>query len=442
MAEKPKHDYKKKLDYKKKFDYVSKLSRDEIIESYKDLLLYASNIEKLLEQGNFEIKEQTDIKEIKEHNDGIFINNRKLKKIKDSLTTRNELLKTSKAEIVKLRNKISTLKFENQTLRKTNKKLSENNDNYSHLFEKIKLMEKNENKKKQKEMFSEMINNDLKKENISLKEKVFKLGLEKNELKTKKDELETKKIDLETKKIDLETKKNTLEEEKKLLVKEKNILVEEKNILETTYKTKIKLLNEKVLDSKKEHEHVQVNSDDMAIIKELTKILQASMFDEDLIKRLQKAIKIESNYKQKVQELEKELNNYQKNRESIQKNSADTTSEEVVSKEFISFLKNILPKVDLFRRSILSGKDSQEEVVKNWVRGFEMVYNQMRETILASKIEIIEPNYGDKFDHHLHETIVLGETDDLNKDEIIELQESGFRYKNILLSPAKVKVQK
>ncbi len=432
MAEKPKHDYKKKLDYKKKFDYVSKLSRDEIIESYKDLLLYASNIEKLLEQGNFEIKEQT---EIKQNNDGIFINNRKLKKIKDSLTTRNELLKTSKAEIVKLRNKISALKFENQNLRKTNKKLSENNDNYSHLFEKIKSIEKNENKKKQKEMFSEMINNDLKKENISLKEEVFKLGLEKNELKTKKDELETKKIELET-------KKNTLEEEKKLLEEDKNLLVKEKNTLETTYKTKIKLLNEKVLESKKEHEHVQVNSDDMAIIKELTKILQASMFDEDLIKRLQKAIKIESNYKQKVQELEKELNDYQKNRESIQKNHADTTSEEVVSKEFISFLKNILPKVDLFRRSIISGKDSQEEVVKNWMRGFEMVYNQMRETILASKIEIIEPNYGDKFDHRLHETIVLGETDDLNKDEIIELQESGFRYKNILLSPAKVKVQK
>lgn len=71
-----------------------------------------------------------------------------------------------------------------------------------------------------------------------------------------------------------------------------------------------------------------------------------------------------------------------------------------------------------------------------------MVYNRIFDSIEESSITPIIPEQGDLFDPNYHEAIEVEESDVFNKDEIIEVQTYGYKYENILIMPAKVKISK
>ena len=172
------------------------------------------------------------------------------------------------------------------------------------------------------------------------------------------------------------------------------------------------------------------NEEKFSIIKELSKILKSSKFDEDLIKRLQKQIKLNYSLLSRISDYEKihnQINDYSMNDND---------------KEFINFLRMILPDIDLFRNSLPSELNNIDEKAKIWIKGFQMVYGKIWNDILSSNIIAIIPTIGTTFDPTIHEPIELVDEKNFNKDEVVFVGSYGFKYKNVLIMPAKVKINK
>ena len=80
--------------------------------------------------------------------------------------------------------------------------------------------------------------------------------------------------------------------------------------------------------------------------------------------------------------------------------------------------------------------------MKSLKQGIELTYSQLLNTLKESGVETI-PTSGRKFDPQTDEAFMTEDTTDPDKDnDIVEELETGYRFKNKLLKPAKVKVAK
>ncbi len=104
-----------------------------------------------------------------------------------------------------------------------------------------------------------------------------------------------------------------------------------------------------------------------------------------------------------------------------------------------AFAKEILPIVDNFERAIkLDDNDLTDELSK-FLSGFKMIYTNFI-TILNSK-EIKEIDCKDKeFDSNFMEAVLTEKIEGIEKNQVIEVLQKGYMYKDKLLRPAMVKV--
>jgi molecular chaperone GrpE len=104
------------------------------------------------------------------------------------------------------------------------------------------------------------------------------------------------------------------------------------------------------------------------------------------------------------------------------------------------FFKKLIPIMDNFKRAIDSAQSSAD--YESLKQGIEMTYSQLLSTLKESGVETI-PTSGRKFNPQTDEAFMTEDTTDPDKDnEIVEVLEPGYLFKDKLLKPAKVKVAK
>lgn len=101
-----------------------------------------------------------------------------------------------------------------------------------------------------------------------------------------------------------------------------------------------------------------------------------------------------------------------------------------------SLILDIIPIVDNFERALNSLKDESSEK-----KGIEMIYNSLKN--ILEKYEVKEIEALDKeFDPNYHQAVMQGEDKEKESNIVIEVMQKGYTYKDRVLRPAMVKVNK
>lgn len=102
------------------------------------------------------------------------------------------------------------------------------------------------------------------------------------------------------------------------------------------------------------------------------------------------------------------------------------------------FLEALLPVFDNFYNCFKVTPDDPK--LAAYCKGFEMIYNQMVNSLEAEGVKEIMPKVGDKFDHNSMQAVdvVEGDEDDL----VMKVSTKGYFLKDRLVRPAMVVVSK
>ncbi len=373
---------KETIDYKKEYIKAETYSKEDLMNKYKELLLLSSNNEE-------HYKRMLDNKGLEEKGEAVFITQTQLQEIKDSLERKQKLINDLAEKIKTQKNVIKKHKIVIKTLDEKTKALKLKNDN---LLDSLDQKVNSNNADEASE------------EDLPINNKELRYAL-----------------------LKLNEKYNLLKEEYEVLSKESQKQNQE-----------LKEFDE----IKKEQQIANKNDSDKEkyeIIKELTVILKSSNYDSDLIKRLQKQIKL-------THKLEKQLTEMDKLNQELTKIAFKKATKEPIevdenikSEELVKFLKEFLPSFELFKQSL--NLDGIPKELSNWFTGFKMVYRKFEDNILDANVMIIDPKICEDFNHNLHQAIGIKDETGFKKDQITEVVQRGYKYKHYLLRAALVKLQ-
>ena len=97
---------------------------------------------------------------------------------------------------------------------------------------------------------------------------------------------------------------------------------------------------------------------------------------------------------------------------------------------------DLLQVADNFERA-LSVKSTDE----NYQKGFDMIYAGLRSVLDKYEVKEIEC-LGLEFDPMYHQAVLTDHIEDKKENEIIEVMQKGYTYKDKVIRPAMVKVNK
>lgn len=105
-----------------------------------------------------------------------------------------------------------------------------------------------------------------------------------------------------------------------------------------------------------------------------------------------------------------------------------------------SILEEILPSLNYFEMA-LKGSENQSPEIQNYLKGFEMINNQINQSLTdAGVTKINQTNV--KFDHNIHEAIDSVCDKSLEDGFVHAIRSSGFKYKDEVIVHAKVVINK
>ncbi len=150
--------------------------------------------------------------------------------------------------------------------------------------------------------------------------------------------------------------------------------------------------------------------------------------------------------KKALEEKQQYLNSWQKDKAefiNIRKRDEDAKN------EFVKFaeqriVENMLPTLDSFELALNHGVNisdaTEAKNFESYKKGIDGIYQNF--ISFLSKYNVVPfGNTGEVFDHNLHHSIALTETDDSSKDGIIsEVLQKGYIMKDKVIRPAMVKV--
>ena len=104
------------------------------------------------------------------------------------------------------------------------------------------------------------------------------------------------------------------------------------------------------------------------------------------------------------------------------------------------FLANLLPALNSFHSALESSPNNPE--IKNYLIGFQYIYNSIVKVLNDEGISEISPKEGDKFDPAIMEAIDVEIRDDIEPNIITKVCAKGYKLHDRLVQPAKVYVSK
>jgi molecular chaperone GrpE len=99
-------------------------------------------------------------------------------------------------------------------------------------------------------------------------------------------------------------------------------------------------------------------------------------------------------------------------------------------------LEDILVIVDDFQNALDSASEGED---KEFIRGFEMIYNNLLEVLKKEGLSEI-PAVNEKFDPFKHEAVDMVPTDEHPEHTVIGVVQKGYTFKDKVLRPARVQV--
>ena len=150
--------------------------------------------------------------------------------------------------------------------------------------------------------------------------------------------------------------------------------------------------------------------------------------DEEEVLLLKDKIK---NLEDKVKQTQAELINYRKRKDEEVSNMLKYANMDIIM--------DILPIVDNFERALKIQSDNPEFI--KFIEGFKILYTHLLDVLKKYGVEEI-PSTGVIFDPNLHEALMVGEESDKEDNIILETFLKGYKLKERIIRPAKVKVNK
>ena len=83
--------------------------------------------------------------------------------------------------------------------------------------------------------------------------------------------------------------------------------------------------------------------------------------------------------------------------------------------------------------------DSENEELTNYVKGFEMIYQQLQRVLEDEGVKEIEAE-GKPFDHNTMQALMQEKKEDTEPGIVLEVMQKGYMLKDRILRPALVKV--
>ena len=100
-------------------------------------------------------------------------------------------------------------------------------------------------------------------------------------------------------------------------------------------------------------------------------------------------------------------------------------------------MTKLLPIIDNFDRALSVETEKQG----SFYEGMNMISKQLKDVLISEGLEKIEC-CGEPFDPNLHYGVQIGNEEGIKDDIILEELQTGYKYKNKVIRPAMVKVNK
>ena len=100
-------------------------------------------------------------------------------------------------------------------------------------------------------------------------------------------------------------------------------------------------------------------------------------------------------------------------------------------------IMEILQVVDNFERALSVTSDNKD--IQNYQKGFKMIYDNLINILNKEEVKEIEC-MGHEFDANLHQAVMTDHVEGKKDNEIIEVLQKGYTYKDKVIRPAMVKV--
>jgi len=97
----------------------------------------------------------------------------------------------------------------------------------------------------------------------------------------------------------------------------------------------------------------------------------------------------------------------------------------------------ILPALDTFEHAI--SVTTEDETIKNFLVGFEMIHKQFIESLATEGVEIIEA-VGKPFDPNFHQAVMQEEVAGTKPGIVLAEMQKGYKLKDRVIRPSMVKV--
>ena len=148
---------------------------------------------------------------------------------------------------------------------------------------------------------------------------------------------------------------------------------------------------------------------------------------EELQKKLEESTAKSEEYLDRLRRTMAEFDNFRKRTQKEKEQIFDRGAKDV--------LEQILPVIDNFERA-LAGNDKKDD---SFAKGVEMIYKQLLGALESLGLQEIEA-CGKPFDPNYHNAVTHVEDENVGENEVVEVFQKGYKYKDTVIRCSMVKV--
>lgn len=161
--------------------------------------------------------------------------------------------------------------------------------------------------------------------------------------------------------------------------------------------------------------------------------------DEEVVEETQEVEEVEESADAKIAELEKRYMSLFAEYENFRKRTAKE-KEQLYADAIADVSSSWLQVVDNIERAVNSAKDINETNYEQIAVGIEGIAKGANDIIAKLDIKEIEASRGTKFDPNFHSAVMHIEDADLGEQEVAQVFQKGYIYKERVIRPAMVQV--
>ena len=163
--------------------------------------------------------------------------------------------------------------------------------------------------------------------------------------------------------------------------------------------------------------------------------------------------KHEKKLQNKINSLEKEIEELKAELEGAKKDVLMAKAEEINFKKRVDadkaqmieyanqkILEKMITQLDMFDKVVSMPTD--DPVLKNYLLGFQMINNNLKQVLEEEGVKKIEVKLGDKMDPKYHHALQTVYDENYEEDVVLQELQTGYLYKGRILRPTLVKVNK